>query len=143
MTIKEYQLEHRLRMFIFEIHSPPKPQKQTQMGRGRWYDPSKLTKKQIQWQISPHAPKELLQGPVEMHLTFYMPIPKSARGAKRLAMINNVIKHSIRPDLSNMQYLIENALTGIVYLDDSQICRVCHEKRYGEEPKTVIKVFEV
>lgn len=134
-------------MYIFEINMPPKPQKQTEAffskGKLGFRDPSKMTKKMIQWQVSPHAPKQLLRGPVEMHLTFYMPIPKHTSATKRQAMLNNVIKHGIRPDLSNMQYLIENALSGVVYVDDSQICRCMHEKRYGEHPKTVIKVFEV
>lgn len=148
MAIKEYELEHRLRMFIFEIHSVPKPQKQTLQGvsfsgRKQFYDPSSMNKKQIQWQIAPHAPKELLQGPIEMHLTFYLPIPKQIRATERLAMINNVAKHYKRPDIDNLAYVVTNALKGVVYRDDSQICVMRLEKRYGEDPKTVIKVMEV
>lgn len=135
-------------MYIFEIHTPPKPQRQTEMGKTKsgqrvFYDPSKLDKKIIQWQVAPHAPKEPLSGALEMQLTFYMPIPKHIKGIERQAMLNNLIKPYKRPDLSNMQYLIENALTGIVYKDDSQIVKVAHEKRYGEQPKTVIKVMEI
>jgi Holliday junction resolvase RusA-like endonuclease len=148
MTIKEYQDVYRLRMFIFEIHSVPKPQKQTLQGvsfsgRKQFYDPSSMNKKQIQWQVQPHAPKELLQGPIEMHLTFYMPIPKQIRATERHAMINNVVKHYKRPDIDNLAYVVTNALKGVVYRDDSQICVMRLEKRYGEEPKTVIMVKEV
>ncbi len=144
MTAKEYEfVSQRLRMFVFEIHSIPRPQKQTCLGRHGCYDPSRMTKKHIQWQISPHAPKELLQGPIEMHLTFYMPIPVAKKGIERQAMIKNILKHHIRPDIDNLAYIVTNAMKGIVYKDDSQICILRLEKLYGEQPKTVIKVMEV
>lgn len=144
IPLKDYDIcNETLRMFLFEIHSTPRPQKQTQLGRGHWYDPSKMTKKQIQWQIAPHAPKEPLSGALEMHIAFYMPIPKNARGLQRQAMSHNVVKHYKRPDIDNLAYIVTNALKGIVYKDDSQICRLVLDKLYGEQPKTVIKVMEV
>lgn len=135
-------------MFIFEIHSTPRPQKQTLQGmsfggKKQFYDPSRMNKKMIQWQVQPHAPKELLQGPIEMHLTFYLPIPKHIKGTERQAMNNNAAKHYKRPDIDNLAYIVTNALKGIVYKDDSQICIMRLEKMYGEQPKTVIKVMEV
>jgi Holliday junction resolvase RusA-like endonuclease len=141
---KDYHLTNEiLRMFIFEIHSTPKPQQQTQFSRRGCYDPSKMTKRHIQWQVQPHAPKEPLRGAVEVHLTFYMPIPKAVKGVERQSMINNVAKHYKRPDIDNLAYLVTNALKGIVYHDDSQICKMMLEKIYSEQPRTVIKVMEV
>jgi len=135
--------KERLRMFIFEIHSTPRPQKQTILGKGRCYDPSKMTKRHIQWQISPHAPKELIHGPIEMHLTFYMPIPKHTPKRQKNSMIANVLKHYKRPDVDNLAYIVTNAMKGLIYDDDSQICRLILEKKYGEDPKTVVKILEV
>ena len=135
--------EDKLRMFIYEIHTTPKPQKQTLLGRHGCYDPSKQTKKAIQWQISPNAPKEPLRGAIEVHLTFHMPIPKDIRGVERQKMVNNACKHIKRPDLDNLAYIVVNAMKGIIYHDDSQICRMVFEKVYSETPKTVIKVCEV
>ena len=149
MPAKEYEfVQTRLRMFIFEIHSIPRPQKQTMQGlsfsgRKQFYDPSKMNKKQIQWQVQPHAPKELLQGPIEMHLTFYLPIPKQIKGTVRQAMNNNIAKHYKRPDIDNLAYVVTNALKGVVYRDDSQICIMHLEKKYSDSPKTVIKVMEI
>src|SRR6266404_7912955 len=136
-------IEGNRRMFIFEIHSTPKPQKQTILGRYGCYDPSKQTKREIQWQIAPNAPKEPLRGSIEIHLSFYMPIPKHIKGIERQKMVNNCAKHIKRPDLDNLAYIVTNALKGIVYNDDSQICRMVFEKMYSETPKTVIKVMEV
>lgn len=132
-----------LRMFIYEIHSQPRPQRQTHLGRHGCYDPSKMHKREIQWQISPHAPKEPLRGSIEVHLTFYLPIPKHIRGIERQQMQGNIVRHIKRPDLDNLAYIVTNAMKGIVYHDDSQICRMVFEKMYSETPKTVIKVCEV
>lgn len=149
MTDVEYDFTKRLyRMYIFEIHSTPKPQQQTEQGRTHsgkriFYDPSKLNKKAIQWQISPHAPSEPLRGAIELHLTFYLPIPKSTRKGDAERMRNNVYKHIRRPDLDNLAYLVTNAMKGIVYYDDSQICKMSFEKMYSDSPRTIIKVMEV
>ena len=149
ISLKDYEVcKEDLRMFIFEIHCAPKPQKQTQQGvsysgKKIFYDPSKMDKRMIQWQVRPHAPKEPLSGAIEMHLTFYMPIPKKASGIERQAMINGLSKHYKRPDLDNLAYIVTNALKEIVYKDDSQICKMVIEKLYGEQPRTVIKVMEI
>jgi len=82
-------------------------------------------------------------GPIELHLTFYMPIPKQVKGTERQARLNNAYKHFIRPDIDNLAYIVTNAMKGIVYKDDSQICIMRLEKLYGDSPKTVIKVMEV
>lgn len=131
-------------MYQFEIHQKPVPQKQTILGKNRrCYDPSKLDKITIQWQINPHAPKEPITGPVEVWITFYMPIPKSTSQVKKRLMINNTQRHINRPDIDNLAYIVTNAMKGIVYKDDSQICDLHLSKKYGDDPKTVIKIVEL
>lgn len=138
-----YTNENRERMYIFEIHSTPRPQKQTQFSRYGCFDPSKNQKISIQWQIRPHSPKEPLLGCISLCLTFYLPIPKHIKGIEREQMINGVIKPYKRPDVDNLAYIVTNAMKGIVYKDDSQICDMTLLKRYSESPKTVIKVCEI
>ncbi len=134
-------------MFIFEIFGPPIPQQQTRFtcagGRPRTWDPSKKDKEHIQWQIKPLAPKEPLKCPIELAITFFLAIPKATSSKTRLAMINRVILPNIRPDIDNLAYIITNALKGIVYDDDRQVCVQRLYKVYGEEPKTVITVREI
>ena len=132
-------------MIIIEIHSAPVPQKQTRFIARRGYcrgiDPSKNEKQQIQWQIRPYAPKEALEGPIQLDLTFFMPIPKGTSKIKARQMANQICHHISRPDLDNLSYLIVNAMKGIIYQDDSQIVDLLLHKRYADEPKTVIKVM--
>lgn len=134
-------------MLIFELHTAPTPQKQTQFRRTpigvRAYDPSRMTKKQIQWQVQPTAPKEPLAGPIGMELTFYMPIPVHTTKLERAQMISGAIRPFKRPDFDNLAYLVTNALKEIVYRDDAQIVRCLIEKYYSEQPRTVIKVWEM
>lgn len=130
-------------MILFEIHTVPKPQKQTLYGNNCFYDPSKDHKKALQWQMRHYAPKEPLQGPVQVHLFFGLPIPKSATKPRRRQMINGVIVPCKRPDIDNLAYLVTNAMNEIIYQDDSQIIDLTLSKRYSEVPKIVVKVIEL
>lgn len=132
-------------MIQFELHGNPIPQKQTRFIRatGIAYDPSFKEKKQIQWQAKPYAPVNPLLGPLKLDLTFYFPIPVSTSGVKRRQMVNHVIHHIKKPDVDNCAYLITNAFKNIFYRDDSQIIDLCMHKRYGEEPKTVVRITPI
>lgn len=130
-------------MFVFELHGPPIPQKQTRFARGFAYDPSKKDKSMLQWQIKAYAPKDPLLGPIKLDLTFYFSPPKSTSGIRRRQMLNQVIHHTKKPDADNCAYLITNAMKEIFYRDDSQIIDLSIHKRYGEEPKTVVKVIPI
>lgn len=132
------------KMFLFEITGNPVPQKQTRWTRsGRSYDPSKKDMQQIQWQSRPYAPEVPLSGPVELNLVFYVAIPVGTSGIRRRQMINGVILPIKRPDFDNLAYIVTNALKGIFYDDDSQVVDCIIRKRYGEVPKTVVKVVSI
>lgn len=131
-------------MYLFELHGIPVAQKQTRFvcvnNKPRAYDPSSKDKERIQWQLKPFAPKEVLTGPVELSITFFLPIPKRVSSKLRNQMINRVILPNVKPDEDNLAYLITNALKKIVYDDDKQVCVKHVYKYYGTEPKTIIKV---
>ena len=128
---------------MFEIHDTPKPQKQTRFSRGHCYDPSKHYKDMLQWQIRPYAPNEPLTGPVQVDITFLMPIPASVSASQRRQMISNNIHAIKRPDIDNLAYIITNAMKNVIYKDDSQVVDLCLHRRYAENPKTIVKVIEI
>lgn len=132
-------------MLLFEIIGVPVPQKQTQFIRrtGIAYNPSKKDADRLIWQIRPDAPQTPLNGAIEMHLTFYLPIPKSASRIKRCQMLNGVILPKQKPDFDNLAYLVTNALKKIVYADDSQVTDCIIRKRYSDRPRTVIKIIPI
>ena len=132
-------------MFLFEVNGVPVPQKQTQFIRatGVAYNPSKKDLERFQWQIKPYAPDKPLEGPIEMHLTFYVPIPKSESSRRKMQMLNGVILPTKKPDFDNLAYLVTNALKQLVYRDDSQVTDCIIRKRYSDRPRTVIKVIPI
>jgi len=77
--------------------------------------------------IPPH------EGALMLHVVAHVPVPKSFSKRKRSAVIEGTIYPTTRPDLSNIVKLIEDALNGIYYRDDSQFCHVTVEKRYAVE----------
>ena len=131
-------------MFILEVLGDPVPQKQTRFTKtGFTYNPSSKAQEYIRWQVKPYAPKEPLRCPVQVDLTFFFAPPKSTSSIKRRQMLNHIIHHIKRPDIDNLAYLVTNALKTIFYHDDSQIIDLNLHKRYGEEPKTVIKITPI
>ncbi len=94
----------------------------------------------MQWQIRPYAPQVPLNGPVELTLVFFFPIPKSASKALRTQMLNRVILPDKAPDADNLAYLVTNALKELVYDDDKRVVAEHIYKFYGPEPKVIIKV---
>lgn len=129
-------------MYLFEIHQKPIPQKQTQWGKNKGYDPSKKDKEILIWQMNAYAPKKPIEGPVLVDLMFYMPIPKVSKIQAR-NMINGSLLPIKRPDIDNLAYMITNAMKGLFYEDDSQIVDLLLHKRYAEETRTVVKVIEL
>lgn len=81
-----------------------------------------------------------LDGPIEADITGIFPIPKSTSKKQKALMINNNIKHTKKPDCDNVTKSVLDALNSYAYDDDSQICDLRVRKRYGEEPKVIIKL---
>lgn len=68
--------------------------------------------------------KPPLTGPLGVRMVFTVERPKSVR--RRFP--------TVKPDVLKLARSTEDALTGIVWVDDAQIVREIIEKRYGPEP---------
>lgn len=71
--------------------------------------------KEMERQASPP-----MEGPLFMGLTFHLPRPKSHYGKDGVKPSAPKF-HIIRPDCTKLTRAVEDAMTGIVYRDDSQI----------------------
>ena len=116
-------------------------------ARGGYYDPSSKDKKQIWLQIAKYKPKQPLKGSIYLKLTFYMPRPKHHYRTGKYKHIlkdrcKDIIYHSITPDLDNLVKLICDVMNKGFYVDDSQICMLQAEKKYGE-PRTEVTIQEI
>ncbi|TPV96139.1 MAG: RusA family crossover junction endodeoxyribonuclease [Myxococcales bacterium FL481] len=77
--------------------------------------------------------RDLIDGPVELSVVAYMPRPKGHYRTGRFAgqaKPSAPLLHTTRPDLFKLVRGIEDALTGVIYRDDSQIAHARATKLY-------------
>ena len=110
-------------------------------------------------------------GPVELRMCAYMPVPAGFRKAEREAALAGLTLPTIKPDGSNIQKLIEDAiqpppvprskakvgararafpptalqhaLNKVVIVDDTQIVRWQGWKLYSDDPRVVVEITEI
>jgi Holliday junction resolvase RusA-like endonuclease len=71
------------------------------------------------------------------------PVPASWSERKRQRALIGEIRPTIKPDLDNVAKAWNDALNGVVYRDDSLICRMSLEKHYGPQPLVMVTVKAV
>jgi len=82
-----------------------------------------------------YAPKEPWEGPVGIELHFGIPKPKSAPKRRR-------VWPDKRPDLDKLTRAVLDALTYVVFADDSQVVEIQASKDYGA-PGVVVEVRRI
>ena len=75
---------------------------------------------------------------VTLTLDFRMPIPKSLSKKKQQEL--SMQWHRKKPDIDNLCKLVQDALNGLAWEDDSCVCVIQATKRYSFEPCTVVRV---
>lgn len=80
-----------------------------------------------------------LEGPLIVTFAFYVARPKGHYGTKGLRP-SAPDYPTTRPDLLKLARAVEDAMTGVVYRDDSQIVREELEKHYGEPARVEVIV---
>ena len=74
-----------------------------------------------------------LEGALRVDIEILLPVPKSWPEKKRIAALACQIWPTSRPDRTNISKLLEDALNGILWRDDSQIVQGDTIKRYAEQ----------
>lgn len=73
-----------------------------------------------------------LDGPLAVHITYWMPMIKSMPKWKQRDILRGLpYWHSVKPDISNLLKLTEDALNEIAWGDDGRISRVIMDKLYA------------
>lgn len=78
----------------------------------------------------------MLTGPLQARLIFVMPRPKKLGKGQR-------VPYQRKPDLDNLAKSLLDALSGRIYVDDRQVCRVFKEKWYAaseEKPHVEVEI---
>lgn len=123
--------------FSITLHVKPTGKGRPRFSRlsGRTYTP-KVTvnaETEIKWLLQKASPP-CFEGPVILDIHVCCARPKSAKKRKY---------PTVKPDLSNVLKLIEDACNGILFKDDSQVVSVTIRKVYGEKDCIVLIANEV
>ena len=112
------------------------------------YDPEKsrsfkeIVKSQA---IEKGADKHMLEGPLKITLVFRIQRPKGHHGKKGLRP-SAPTHHIVKPDIDNLTKLICDALEGICYARDQQICEAYGRKEYADNgfaPGVLVTIEEI
>ena len=132
--------------FIFLGKPTPKRFQFTRFGRG--YSAHQKLEEDLKRQaFTQLGSKDRLEGPLMLHCTFFMPVPKSWPKWKRKRLIEalSAVHHFYTPDTSNLVKLIEDVLNGIAWKDDRQVAFSTGQKIYAVDgrPRTVVEVSKL
>lgn len=84
--------------------------------------------------------RPLMEGPIDLRLAAYMPVPASWSGRKREMALANRIMPTGRPDLDNVLKLVSDGINGVCIRDDSQVVSFTADKRYDATPRIVVEI---
>jgi Holliday junction resolvase RusA-like endonuclease len=72
--------------------------------------------------------------PCTLAATAVPPIPASWSVKDRRAALDGLTPHTVKPDWDNLGKVVSDALNGIAWKDDAQVCWANVKKVYGEQP---------
>lgn len=145
-------MDGKVREYHFEVPGMPRGQararaRAVKLPDGRWVGRVHKDKRQeleedkLGWAIVNGAPPAPHRGPISLHLISYYPIPASWPEWKKDLARKNLLRPTVKPDLSNVVKHIEDVMNGLFYLDDKQVCDETISKYYSDEPRLVVVIL--
>ncbi len=135
---------------IITFTIPGKPVAKGRHKTGKWgmYTPKETANaeafiKMLAFEAMNKAKAKIIEGPVHLSMVITHPIPKAWSKKKRHQAIEGNILPTVKPDIDNVEKLVSDALNGIVWVDDKQVCMVDKVKIYGEIPQIGITIAEL
>lgn len=134
----------------FKIFGIPQGKARPRVCRINWKSVTYTPKKTVEYErlirasynsVSNFKFKESI--PLEMNIIALFPIPKSTSKKIKFLMLGGEILPTKKPDSDNIIKAICDALNGIAYEDDKQICRVYFEKKYCQFPCIKVEIKDI
>lgn len=128
-------------MITLRIDIEPRGKGRPRFGKGRTFTDAKT--RAYESRIQGEARLAMtghrrLDGPVHVHVTAFMPIPKSWSIGKQQMAIQGALRPTSKPDGDNLLKAACDPLNGIVWDDDAQIVEATVIKRYSSSPALVV-----
>jgi Holliday junction resolvase RusA-like endonuclease len=90
-----------------------------------------------------HGAPKIIDGPVRLKVVFVLPRPKNKCWKKKPTP---AYYHTSKPDLDNLLKSVKDALSGVAYRDDAQICELEATKVVAagdEQPRVDVTIEEI
>ncbi|AYC28704.1 RusA family crossover junction endodeoxyribonuclease [Paenisporosarcina cavernae] len=137
-----------MKSILFEIVGEPVAQGRpragkTAKGKTVLYDPLKSRdfKQYVQLVASQHAPSNLIEGPIVLHVDIYKSIPKALQTKPKQKLIEaGQLRPITKPDVDNYVKGVKDGMNKIIWNDDSQVVELTVRKFYSNNPKVVVCV---
>lgn len=133
--------------FFFEGPPIPKARHRSRIA-GRHvisYDPQDIekrkTKRYVLNEINENSYDKILDGPIAISVTNYIPIPKSLSQKKKDSLEGTYC--SKRPDVDNYVKWIFDVLNELAYTDDGQIAHLLSKKIYSKSPRMEVQITKL
>lgn len=92
--------------------------------------------------IAQYRPEKPFEGAIELTVVGYFPIPVSKPKKWKTAALAGQIRHTKKPDCTNIAKNIEDIMNGVFWRDDSQVAPLHVDKFYSENPRWEITLEE-
>jgi Holliday junction resolvase RusA-like endonuclease len=131
--------------YIIEIPGQPTGKGRPIRGKGKTMRTPENTlsyESKVWWEWHSKHPNISLAGPLKIHISAFYKIPKSVSKASKIAMQEDRLKPTIKPDIDNIAKIILDGLNGTAYMDDKQVVELLVTKTYSEFPRVRVEIEE-
>ena len=137
-------MNDRIRLVVPGI---PKPKRRPRVfrhgNRIMAVSPSRQDEEDFLTLAMANRPQRPIEAPISVSLTFYLPAPKSLPKRLREPLEQEILPCGKRPDIDNLAKLVLDALDGVYWRDDGQICHLTLRKVYSARPRTEVEIAEI
>lgn len=128
-------------MRTYVIKGAPIAWKRVGRQGNNYYDTQLFEKERSRIEMLTQDPEEIVKGPINIDLTFYLPIATSLGVAKKSKLDGKPCDK--KPDIDNLVKFIFDALRGVLYTDDAQVVSGIFRKIYSITPRTEIVIYKL
>jgi Holliday junction resolvase RusA-like endonuclease len=109
------------------------------------YDPEKCRnyKAYVRALAAGVAPSKPMSGPVKVKIMLYRYTPQRWNKAKIAAALAGALRPTTKPDITNLVKGIEDAIKGLIWVDDSQVVELAVAKWYSDNPRAEVEIDEI
>lgn len=127
-------------IIIYIQNTVPLPWKAPTIGGGHAFSSRSSYKRYIRMLLRRSYKGPILSGAFSLDVQFFLPIPESESEKKKVLMAEHKIKHTKKPDSTNLMKLHEDCLEGIILDNDSQVWDSRIRKYYALNPGIIIRI---